>query len=203
MSMIDAISIAKSMKKPIVHISPDYILGTDVDFCTISVIIYPSDIPRAFTAKLTDIYTSEEAEKLSIENVFEFNKLQKLGDLYIDIWEEPLYYNRIMQLYRNLTLKISNAPVIDILDLKQYDTKSTLKMKSSDRHRWQYLDFEYSQNLSRYIMSSFVQLHPVNASDKVNLKIYDVDEHSFIACFEIIKKKNIVVNEYIRYLYLT
>lgn len=203
MSITDAISVAKTMKKPIVHITPEYMLGTDSDFCTLSTIIYPSEIARPISVKLTDVYDEEKAKKLALEKPLEFNKLSLVEDRYINTWDEQIIYSKIFKLYRNLSMSISSANYIEINDIKQYNSfASIIKMKANDRHRWQYLDFDYTENLGRYIMSAFTQIHPVNSTDKVNLKIYDIDIWSFIACFEIIKKKNIIINEYIRYLYL-
>lgn len=204
MSFAEALTIAKAMKKPIVYICNDYILGTDIDFSTLSIIIHSTDISRPIAVKLTEVYDEQKAEKLAVSDPIAFYQLVQFDDgYYINSIMEPELYAKIITLYRRLISRISGVPCIELDNLIENDQfASIIKMKNDDRHRWQYLNLEDTRDLTKYILSAFAQLHPVNASDKVNLKIYDVDEFSFIACFEIIKKKNIIVNEYIRYLYL-
>ena len=56
----DVLTIAKTMKLPNISVTPNIILGSDDNFCMVSSIQIPSDIPRNFSASIKEL--------LSIDN---------------------------------------------------------------------------------------------------------------------------------------
>lgn len=192
MSNIDeAIAIAKTMKKPIIHVTPEYILGTDNDFFTLSIIHTSSDIPRPFTCILKDLVTPKDKE------IPDTSKYSVLDDGYlINTWMEPELQNNIMVLFSHLGSIININPfiypkIIDNLDISKDERfRRAVGMKDADGHMW------YTEN--SVFMSSFARLHAVNAADSVYLTIYDVDPMSYLSEFMIVKKK-CTIYEYIKY----
>lgn len=184
----DAIKIAKMMKKDIVYFNKNYILGTDINFFTLSIIEISLDIPRNFTCVLKDIITPKAIDKnngeLPDENIF-----SKLEDgYYINLWEEPTLYDNIMNTFNSLgpILYEEYKPIIDRDITDDENFRKVLSLKSDQGHLW----FNYNiENNLQFLLSGFTGLYPVNASDKVSLCIYDIDPLSIIAEFKIIKKK--------------
>lgn len=190
MNTIDeAITIAKTMKKPIIYVTSDYILGTDNDFFTLSIIYTSSDIPRPFTCILKDLITPKDKE------IPDTSKYSVLCEGYlIDTWIESELYTNIITIFKHL-YKIINIgiypKIIDKMDIsKNEQFRQAVGMKDADGHIW------YTEN--SVFMSSFARLHAVNASDNVSLTIYDIDPISYLSEF-IIEKKKCTIHEYIKY----
>lgn len=170
---LDIIKIAKSMKKEFVEISNSYILGTDVNRCTLS-IIYESS---------PDYYIGTLAE------LMDKNK----PDYWIP--EEVLKHNLDGLMSRTFNL-VNNTEPIKICDNLKDDEffLQVLSNKAADGADLYRLD-------TQHMMYTFSSLHPINKSDRVSCSIYNCDERSYIANF-IIDKKKYKIHEFIRYLYL-
>ena len=192
--LTNTIKIAKSMKRAIVHISEHYMLGTDEDFCTLSTIEINSEIPKAFTAYMNDIITSEAASKLAVKDSTVFlTEYTKIADYYYRFWNEEYLSTRIFDLFRKVNFATTNKPVIyyaESLD-KDQDFMKCMKLKVSDGLVKYVID-------DKYLITNFNKVQPINSTDKLSLRIYDVDNISYLYEFMIDKKKYIV-KEYIRY----
>lgn len=166
------IKMAKSMKKEFIEITPNYIIGTDVNRCTLSIIYEGSS--EYFVGTLQEL-----------EN-------KKIPDYWIpkDIVSKEL--NDI----KNRTLPILNtAPLFSIDDLKSSESfMSILDSKMTDGANMCRLTPEY-------MMYMYSSLHPVNKTDKISCTVFPYDDISFISYF-IINKKKYQIHEFIRYLYL-
>lgn len=173
--MIDSsiIKLAKSMKKEFIEITNSYIIGTDVNRCTMSIIYTKSDEYY--------IGTMAELEGKKIPDYWMPNDRLKRD---IDI----LMSNCFKVLDRNIVLlKEDNIKENDSFIYSQ-------SMKSSDGAS------KYAFGLD-FIMYTFSSLHPINKPDTVSMTIYEYDNMSYLAEYKIRKKKYEII-EYIRYLYL-
>lgn len=176
----DIIKIAKSMKKEYVHITPKYILGTDINTNTLSIIFMESGEEYLGTiAELEGKGLPEFAECMTEEilrNRFTY-LLAKMAPIALYQTSSP----------------IDGFECIDISENENFlNTSRNIKAKDGAKM------FKFDK---KYIMSNFASLHPVNKSDKVYLTLYPYDSISFISKF-VIDKKKYEIHEYIRYLYL-
>lgn len=176
----DIIKIAKSMKKDYIKITPKYILGTDVNTNTLSIIfIETGEEYMGTVAELEGKGVPEFAECMTEEI---------LRDRFIYL----LAKISPMAFYGTVT-PIEGFDCLDISENENFlDTSRNMKAKDGAKM------FKLDQT---YIMSNFSSLHPVNKSDKVYLTLYPYDEISFMSKF-VINKKKYEIHEYIRYLYL-
>lgn len=176
----DIIKIAKSMKKEYVHITPKYILGTDINTNTLSIIYIESgEEYLGTTAELEGKGVPEFAECMTEEILrhrFVY-LLQKVSPI-------ALY---------GLVSPIEGFENIDISENENF-LNTSRNIKSKDGAKM----FKLNET---YIMSNFSSLHPINKSDKVYLSLYPCDAISFMSKF-VIDKKKYEIHEYIRYLYL-
>ena len=176
----EIIKIAKSMKKDYVKVTPKYILGTDVNTHTLSIIFMETG----------EEYMGTIAE-LEGKGVPEFSECMT---------EEILRdrFNHLLTQIAPIALYGTVPPIegFECLDISESDAflDTCKNIKSKDGAKM----FKLDQN---YIMSNFSSLHPINKSDKIYLTLYPRDEISFISKF-VINKKKYEIHEYIRYLYL-
>lgn len=191
----EILKIARSMKRPVIHVNNNYMLGTDEEFCTLSIIEINSDIPRPFTTTVNDYLDGEKKEKFAISNpsVF-FIEYQMLDeDFYINTWKESYLYPNIFDIFTIIQKYITLPIVYSETGLEKnkefMDTVAKLKV---DDGLTKYVFGD------KYLITSFNKVHAINASDKVSVNIYDIDPISFL-CEFIVDKKKYVVKEYIRY----
>lgn len=192
----DVLKIARSMKRPIVHVSHNYMLGTDEEFNVLSMIMIDSDIPRPFTARVKDIVTPDKKEKFVKDHpiVFwaQYISLGPLGDeIYINGWDEPELEKAIRQVQFNLNGLLDGAePVFHQERLEQDPSfMEKIKLKVSDGQRIEYFDCKYP-------ISFFNKVHAINATDKVSVSIYELLDSNL---FEFtVDKKKYTIKEYIR-----
>lgn len=192
----DIIKIAKTMKRPIVYITPTYMLGTDEEFCTLSRINIESDVVRPMAFKISSILIGESKDKYANEHpeIFftEYSHVQE--DLYINTWNESFYMYNIMNINLRLATSLQYANKVysvDRLDKDSNFMQNVAKLKVSDGLKRHIMD-------DRFLQTSFNKVHCVNASDTVSLNIYDMDHFSYLYEYRIGKKKYDVY-EYIRY----
>lgn len=209
MILSEAIIIAKTMKRPIVYITKGYMFGLTEDCSTLSSIILSdeiSDLQRPICYYTSQIINCDSAKLSKISNAtpslfFGYYK-QIAPDVYIDTMSETDLFVRVQPVisrcmeYKNtskLILECTNLTKIDELFNKAVSvkTKDGLVIYSKCS----------ADNLVLF-MSTFVSMHPVTKSDTVNLQCYGIDRYSFLAQFEIVKKKSLTIQEYIRYRYL-
>lgn len=198
----DAIKIAKTMKRPIVHINPNYMIGTDELFYVCSMIEISSDISKPFTAFIKDIIPSDKVEATRNKNQRYFdNRYGDIGEgVYIDQYDEVSLYNQIMTLYRNTHTILNSNPIklIDNLQItgdENEDFRKLATAKVSEGHQWWRLDYS---DIGQIQMSIFASLYSLNAGDSATCTVYDVDPYSFLTEVDIIKKKYTIRN-FVRY----
>lgn len=177
---IDIIKIAKSMKKEYINITPKYILGTDINTNTLSI-----------------IYTESEEEYLGTIAELEGKGVPE----FAECMTEEILRGRFAYLLTKIApiaLHQTVSPIegfecIDISENENFlNTSKNIKAKDGARM------FKLNE---KYIMSNFSSLHPINKSDKVYLSLYPYDNISYMSKF-VIDKKKYEIHEYIRYLYL-
>ena len=173
--MIDKeiIKLAKSMKRDFVVIRNNYMMGTDVYRCTLSIIYEGS--PECFSGAVgelegknpPDYYIGPQRIEEELDGLMKrtFNALEnRLPSFSIDNMKDDDSF-----------INVLNRKMADGADVYIFNTG--------------------------YPMSIFSSLHPLNKSDKIKCEIYDINDGTYIAHF-IIYKPKYQIHEYIRYLYL-
>ena len=205
MTVLEALKIAKTMKRPIVYITDGYILGTDESFSVLSVITLNDfvDIPRAICGKLNDILF-DPAKTAKFQNsepeMFFTYYDQVVPGIYVNTFEEFKLMTSITKLYERCSGMVrGKEPFTNIQKINTVDPlfASVTSLSANDGMRY----YTLSREMTLYL-STFITVHPITKTDIVNLMCFDVDKRSFIAKFEIIKKKTLTIQEYVRYRYL-
>lgn len=197
MMVNDIIKIAKSMKRSIVHISPTYMLGSDDEYSILSRVDIESDISRPITFRITDSLLGQQAiDKYSSSHpeIF-FSEYVKVDEeFYINGWQGPTYYRNLHSMWNTIANIIySSHPIYNISGLEKNEEfmTSVAKLKVSSGLQTYILTGDFLQ-------TSFNKVHAINASDKIDLNIYEADLHSLLYEY-IINKKKYNVKEYILY----
>ena len=191
----EILKIARSMKRPIIHISPNYMLGTDEEFCTLSLIEISSDIPRSFTTAVNDYLDEGKIEKFSVAHpeIF-FTEYQMIDNsFYVNTWKEPYLFSNIFNIFGRVQRYITYPVVYSETGLEKDNLFMTTVAKLK-------VDDGLTRYIfgNKYIATNFNKVHAINASDKVSVNIYDIDPISFL-CEFIVTKKKYTIKEYIRY----
>ena len=204
MTVVEALQVAKTMKRPMVYICDGYILGTDETFSVLSRIILPdriTDLVRPFAAEFNNIYYGDRLHAMIMKDPDLFHSFyQQLGDIYINTLNEYDIKCKLLSLQRRCENILSTAQFAGgLTDItKNPNFESMLKLKSGDGM----IMYNYTnQNNELFMLSTFISIHPVTKSDTLDMQIYNVDNRSFLAQFTC-KKKKMVIEEYIRYRYL-
>lgn len=192
----EIMKIARSMKRQIVHINNHFMLGTDEDFFTLSVIETESIILRPFTTTINGYLDESKKEKFANDNpqIFLTEYIRLDTDLYINSWNEYDLNNKILYMYNSILHTISSCPIgytESGLEQNKEFMSTVAKLKVDDGMTRYILG-------GRYLITSFNKVHAINSTDKVSVNVYDIDLRSFI-CEFIVDKKKYVIREYIRY----
>lgn len=195
-NMVSIIKIAKGMKRPVIQLRNNKILGTDEEFCTLSKIDIDTGIDKPITFKITDSLLQESAiEKYSSAHpdIF-FAEYKKIIDgFYINGWAEIQYADIISDMWERIAYYINYSNIVysETGLEKNEQFMSLCKAKVSDGLQYYNID-------NKYLQTSFNKIHCINSKDKVSLNIYDIDMESLLYEY-IIDKKKYVVNQYVRY----
>lgn len=194
MEMEGIIKVAKTMKRCNIYVCPYYMLGSDEDYCSLSVIEMDSESPE-FAAKVVDILTPQNSMKFitSHPDVY-YNEYRDIKDGYkVNAWDEVVIKEKLRSMHLKIQTLINTLPTIfyqDNLDQDETFMASVGKLKTADRlTRYKFNNF---------LITNFASLHSINAKDKVSMKIYDCDPLSYLYEFRIDKKKY-TIKEYLRY----
>lgn len=194
MEMEGIIKVAKTMKRCNIYVCPYYMLGSDEDYCSLSVIEMDSESPE-FAAKVVDILTPQNSTKFitSHPDVY-YNEYRDIKDGYkVNAWDEVVIKEKLRSMHLKIQTLINTLPTIfyqDNLDKDETFMASVGKLKTADRlTRYKFNNF---------LITNFASLHSINAKDKVSMKIYDCDPLSYLYEFRIDKKKY-TIKEYLRY----
>ena len=189
------LKMAKSMKRPVIHINKSYMLGSDMEFGTLSMIEISSDIPTPFTAICTNILDETAKNKLASTrpDVF-FSEYESIDGIYINRWEEDKLKDNIFRLFSRVMKFIDTRPIIyttsGLEAFPEFISKVS-KIKVDDG----LTSYTFARD---YCITCFNKVHAINSTDKVSLNIYDIDPISYLYEF-IIDKKKYTIKEYIRY----
>lgn len=192
----EIMKIAKSMKRPIVHVSDRYMLGVDTELYTISTIAIDSVIPRPFTTTINDYLDESKKEKYANNHpeIF-FTEYSMIDEgFYINTWMEKTLYNGVMNTFHNLNTILTNSRLVYTesgLEKNPEFMNTVAKLKVDDGLTRYFIG-------GKYLITSFNKVHAINATDKVSIEVYDVDPYSILCKFKVDKKKYII-KEYIRY----
>ena len=197
MNLESSLAIAKTMKRPIIHVNENYILGSDDEFTMLSIIRNPPpyEIPRPYSTRLSGegaLLTKDKVETFSSTNTMEFyTEYDSIGDGgdYINIFNENYIYNTLMNLLR----KTSNlGPLIYSEEgLEKTGFMQIAKMKIDDGSK----NYIFGD---KYLSVIFSKLHAINQKDKVAVEIYVPDNQSYIMRF-LINKKTYIIEEFMRF----
>lgn len=197
----EAIQLAKNLKKPIIYITNEYILGTDINYSSLNtMILYEkiTNLNRPICYETKDLLiTDAKINKIASTSPSLFlNYYIKISDrIYLNTFGEYDMTKRIMQLYRRCMCIVEGSKtVLKINNISKENSEyidTVSKLKSGDGMKYLIL--------GKYIMSTFIPMHPETKTDNVNFECLEIDDLSFMAIFQIMKKKNIIINEYIRY----
>lgn len=205
MTVLEALQLAKTMKRPMVYICNGYILGTDETFSSLSRIILPeyiTDLVRPFGAEFNKIYYGEKLHTMIMKDPEVFHSFyQQLGEIYINTLDEDKIKTGLLSLQNRCGNLMDKAKYVgglsNITQMPEFE--SMLKLKTGDGM----IMYKYTgPNEYTYMISTFVSIHPVTKSDSLDMQIYDIDGRSFLAQFTCKKKKSLIIEEYIRYRYL-
>lgn len=207
MTLLEALQIAKQMKRPIVYITNNYILGSDKAFSILSSVTLTepiTDLKRPICVEFNEvIMTEEKLNKFSSSypTMFFTYYEQIASGIYINTFEESKLMANIITLNRKCNSILDRAVSVSKVDnvtktVEGFDILTSLKAAEGMKMT------RYKNDDILYLISSFISIHPITKTDILNMEIYHVDSRSFLVKYEVIKKKNVVINEFIRYRYL-
>lgn len=199
---LEIVKLSKGLKKDIVVLKDDCLLGMDSNFATLATLTYDSEKFNFFkqtgleyTFFNTRINTFlKNAQK---ENIFtlDFDRFGINDFLMKDtIINEDSIRQKIESAFNRCNLNMYNGEkVVSDFNIRECEEfEEILKLKTADGSRV----YKFSKD---YIMYLFLSLFPVTKSDNVLLNIYDdFDKFSYLVDFHIIKKKA-DIHEYIRF----
>ena len=194
MNCMEALKIAKTMKRNYVYITPTRMYGLDTGKCALSIIDIQSDIDKSFAGEVASILDDKKRDSFLVNNTGVFlNEYRELEPgVYINFWDEPKIIDDIMKAYNALYFNSPNARLIySATNLEQNDDfmRNIYGIKTVDGYRRFILD--------GYYLDCFTKMHCVTKSDKVSLNIYDYDPFSYMYEF-FINKKKYTVKEYFK-----
>ena len=196
--LLELLKIAKQMKKDIICIQKDCIMGTDSTFTTYSELYYNSDKfdEDIFRYNITIVVNDMVSYLRKYEEEKDF-RITVYGFINNNPYDASLYSNqdyyiRLLGL-RNRSYNYKNIGFLayNNFELSDENFMSAVSIKTKDGAVMYKLD-------DRHIMSTFSKIHPLNKADKISVSIYDMPDKTFLSIFHI-QKKNCYINEFIRY----
>lgn len=199
----DVLTVAKTMKLPNISVTPNIIIGTDSNFCMVSTIQIPSEIPRNFSAIIKNLIPAETYESVYknsnvLSRAMLDNEYDMIGnEYYINIADEPVLENNIRMVFDHAMHSINDFECV----LQDYDAgnmqdfRNILNMKVSDGHAW--------YKVNDMILSFYGSLISANSADKIYMTIYKhsggwCDPPSLLLKCSVLKKKY-TIDYYIKY----
>lgn len=197
----------KAMKADLVYVKGNTLYGTDNNFTILKTYEMNTTIPinpftiitktlsSEFYNGIVDVYLNIDTE---INKIYCTANRSAVED-YPEMINNNFNY-RIEQIIKNLTADIYN-PFVRIEtfgDITNDDNFQRFKTIKSGEGADLYMPYGNSI-YSMYLYSGCI---PMTKSDRITLRVFDLGT-TFIACFEIDKKKGSFVNLYIRYVKLS
>lgn len=195
----DVITVAKTMKLPNILVTPNLILGSDENFCMVSSIQIPSEIPRVFSATIKNLLDPLQYEtEYKNGNIYMkdslLNEYDKLNEEYfINIAEEPILMANIKSSF-DRAMQYMNTSECIISDYNAGDSeefRNILAMKVSDGHAWYYLHDA--------ILSFYGSLISANSTDNIYISLYRakvnyIEPPTIMMKCSVVKKKYTIDN---------
>lgn len=183
------IDIVKNLKSDYIYILNDRV------YSVIQNTIIKSSTNNLY-GYLNGIY---EIDLLSLINIFDIHK-ESNKDIFI--YGNIIYCNDIQIMFKpsqfintSLSLILKTSPIYSNNDLREDDIfNSIISGKVADGASLFIID-------NKYPMTIYGSLLNVNKSDTVELKIYNIDNISFLSVFTVNKKK-FEIDTYVRFMYL-
>lgn len=183
------IDIVKNLKSDYIYILNDRV------YSVIQNTIIKSSINNLYSY-LNGIY---EIDVLSLINIFDIHK-ESNKDIFI--YGNIIYCNDVQIMFKqsqfintSLNLILKTPPIYSNTDLREDDIfNSIISGKVADGASLFIID-------NKYPMTIYGSLLNVNKSDTVELKIYNIDNISFLSVFTVNKKK-FEIDTYVRFMYL-
>ena len=201
---LDIIKLAKQMKKSIVTLQKDCIMGTDETFSSYSELYYNTDQFDLFHDKEDIKFTVPINDLIAFLRTYNINSnysLNHFGLLFTldemnmrpfsHLFHNEDYYHKMIGLrdrsyhYKNIGIMKYNNQSLDetFINLSFMKAKEgSVMYKLDDTH----------------IMSTFSSIHPLTKQYMIKIIIYYMLDKIFLSVFHI-EKKNCHIDEYIRY----
>lgn len=195
------IKTMKAMKCEMYMVFPDRIIGSDINCITLTEVFLNTGIEHRSASieinkeslkameeaakNYTATHSKEEIENASFDILFSYLGIARISD-------PPLFisYNKLIgEMGRCVDTKLN------IREDEEFE--NCLSLKSKDGMSLYIAKGYYGI----YPISIFTGLLPINKKDKVSLEIYENTVSTFLAKF-IIDKGFIIINKYIKYIYL-
>lgn len=223
--------LGKSLKRPIICITNDSIIGTDRRFASLSIIYldkvkydYVLEFPICFDKK--EIYAKDDLEKAYSslmkggmkENVDENENEEEEEDestkkKSLDLFTINFIVSNYLQIgnfYIGNDMKITKR-IFEMMSRTLACKSNQLLYQEPDmKSNARFMEINNSKASlggklhvvgDRYVITTSPTLHPINKPDAVSMNIYYADDISYIAEF-IITKKAYTIFEYFRYRYV-
>ena len=199
----DVLTIAKTMKLPNISVTPNIILGSDDNFCMVSSIQIPSDIPRNFSASIKELLSVDNYNilindsNILVSDMAKNNYDKLSDDYYINIATEPVLEYNIRTAFNHAIDYMNNSElVIDSYDAGESEEfREILSMKVSDGHAF--------YTINNFLLSFYGSLISANKTDKVIISIYKrgnlYNEPPTILAKCDVEKKKYTISNYIKY----
>lgn len=199
---LEIVKISKGLKKDIIVLKDDCLLGMDSNFATLATLTYDSNkldffkqTGLEYTFLNTRINTFLKNAQKGDVFTLDFDRFGINDTLMKDVViNEELARVKINSAFNRCNLNICNGnQIVSDFNIRECEEfEDILKLKTSDGSRV----YKFSKD---YIMYLFSSLFPVTKSDNVLLNIYDdFDVSSYMVDFHIVKKK-VDIHEYIRF----
>lgn len=215
----------QSLKSEFIKIHGNIIYGIDKEFNTLKIsyinnkFIYDGTISSAFLSNVISLdkeihllskMNEKELKIYLIDNCPIYDRTAQVQDIYNNYYKSLIsqmsnieYINDIkldnifIHMISNVSNIIGSSKVIfSESDMKSRDDfNELLSMKSTEGAGLLKIS-------PKIIMTFFKGLIPINASDKVALNVYHVNDSKFLSEFIINKGKGVIIKEYIMYLYI-
>lgn len=194
------VDTGKQIKKDIIRINANVIMGTDLLFNSLSVIC--TDMTFCDYSESYIYRKNELAAFLKKSNNVEFKHdvLQNENGETFSLYNEYID-SEIRNMYKNCLEVEKNKILYQDLDIRNdIEFEKCIQLKSADGIRMYKIQNTFGL---KFIISIFNGMLPVNKGDKVSLNIYDMGPYFYLCKFTVYKKKNVAIDCYYqcRYLY--
>lgn len=180
----EIIKMTKSLKRAIVEITPHFICGSDSLMNTFSIIFLNGNVQVD-----DDLYYFGPTNLLT-----KYDTYQQSKHMFESLQSRMNYLRyTVQQVVDNNKLLFAFDDITNFDYINGFTESINAKAKDGAR-------FVYPESAD-YMMSSCTTMHPINKTDKVNLRGWEFTPISYLTEYDIIKKKY-TIREFISFVYL-